>query len=82
MILEAAQLRREMAFRGLDGQTLARLSGLSKNTITHALQGRPVLPRSLRKITSALLTCPVLRMAEELVAKPRIRPADTSDVSG
>jgi transcriptional regulator with XRE-family HTH domain len=70
MILDTAQLRYEMAIRGLDGQTLARAAGVSKNTVTRARHGQPINPETLRRIAAALLTFPPLRMAQGLVARP------------
>jgi hypothetical protein len=76
--LDSERLRYEMAIRGLNGEELARVAGVSKNTITHALQGREVNEQSLRRIASGLLTCPVLRMASELVARPPLPPTDAA----
>jgi transcriptional regulator with XRE-family HTH domain len=82
MILDPLQLRYEMAIRGVDGQTLARVAGISKNTVTRALHGQPVNPGTLRRVTAALLTFPPLRMAEELVAKPEAQGRPRSPGSG
>lgn len=70
MRLDTERLRYEMAIRGLNGETLARASGISKNTTTRALRGDDVTPRTLRRLASALLTYPPLQMAEDLVARP------------
>jgi len=70
VILDIGQLRYEMAIRGLDGRTLARVAGVSKNTVTRARHGQPINSETLRRIVAALLTFPPLRMAEDLVARP------------
>ena len=74
MILDTERLRYEMGIRGLDGQTLARAAGVSKNTVTRALHGQEISPRSLREIARALLTFPALRLGDNLVAKSQPSP--------
>jgi len=68
--LDPERLRYEMAIRNLDGVSLARASGVTENTISHALQGHRVRKGTLRQIAAGLLTFPPLRMVEDLVAKP------------
>ncbi len=68
--LDPERLRYEMAIRNLDGVALARASGVSENTISHALKGHRVRRSTVRQIAAGLLTFPTLRMVEVLVAKP------------
>src|SRR6266566_6013317 len=65
--LNTARLRREMARRGLSGADLATLAGLSPTTISTAKHGRPVSPRTLRKIAFALSRAPALPGGEDLL---------------
>ena len=69
-ILDAERLRYEMHIRGLTGDELARMSGVNKNTISRGLGGKPVTMRTLRRITSGLLTQPPLRVMADLVGRP------------
>ena len=78
-VLDAERLRFEMAIRGLQGGELARMAHLDANTISRALGGRPVTVRTLRRITSALLTQPPLPLAGEIVAKPAAGGSHPSD---
>jgi predicted transcriptional regulator len=61
-------LRWEIAARGLDLQGFARLGGISAATLSHAVNGRPVVAGTLRRITSALLRAPRLEGADLLLA--------------
>jgi hypothetical protein len=61
-------LRRQMWLRGLTGTDLARLSGLSDATISHALAGRRLHPTSFRKIVAHLARVDVIPGAEDLAA--------------
>ena len=61
-------LRRQMWLRGLTGTDLARLSGLSDATISHALAGRRLHPTSFRKIVAHLARVDVIPGADDLAA--------------
>jgi hypothetical protein len=52
--INADRLRREIVARGRDMQNFARLAGISAATLSHAVNGRPVVAGTLRRITSAL----------------------------
>lgn len=65
--LNVAELRLQLARRGLAAADLAALSHLSPATISHALNDRPISPRSLRAIAGALEAAPVC--AEQLLAQ-------------
>ena len=69
-ILNAERLRYEMHIPGLTGDELARMAGVNKNTLSRGLGGKPVTMRTLRRMTSALLTQPPLRVMADLVAQP------------
>lgn len=61
------RLRREMACRGLYCADLARLADLSPATVSAAMQGRPVSPRTLRRVAVALSRVPVVPGSSELL---------------
>jgi hypothetical protein len=49
-----AELLRRMLALGLSGVELARRAKVAEGTISHALQGRPIQPATLRAIAAAL----------------------------
>jgi hypothetical protein len=65
--LDAAQLRHQLAVRGLCAVDLAELARLSPPTVSQALRGRPVSPRSVRALVTALDSVPVLPGHEVLI---------------
>jgi transcriptional regulator with XRE-family HTH domain len=62
------QVRKALAVRGLDQKQLAALAGVTPQTISHAMHGRPVSATTLQSIAGALLRLPVLPGTEDLVA--------------
>jgi transcriptional regulator with XRE-family HTH domain len=58
VVVNARELRKQMAARGLTSADLAELSRLSPPTVSHALHGRPISPRSMRAIARALDEAP------------------------
>jgi len=60
VIVRADQLRHEMVLRGLSASDLARAARLSAATVSAALAGRPVAPRTLALIAEALGRVPVV----------------------
>ena len=48
------RLHRELAIRGWTGADLCRHAAICKPTISWALSGRPIRPRTLKKIADAL----------------------------
>lgn len=66
--INSDRLRHEIAARGLDLQSFARLAGISAATLSHAVNGRPVTALTLRSIVSALLRSPRLEGADLLLA--------------
>lgn len=65
--LNPVRLRHELAARGLQSVDVARLTGLSAATLSAAMQGRPISPRTLRKIALTLALEPILPGGEELL---------------
>jgi transcriptional regulator with XRE-family HTH domain len=80
--INADRLRHEIAARGLDLQSFARLAGISAATLSHAVNGRPVAASTLRSIVSAMLRSPRLEGADLLLARVdggrATPPTDTS----
>jgi hypothetical protein len=56
-----------MVCRGLLAHELAGLAGICTSTMTAALNGRPVSPRTLRKIAVALTKVPVVPGSSDLL---------------
>jgi transcriptional regulator with XRE-family HTH domain len=52
--LDAAALRHQLAIRGLCGADLARLARLSPPTVSQALHGRALSPRTVAALVKAL----------------------------
>lgn len=70
--LNPKQVRYEMARRGLSGNELARRAHLSPGTVSQAVNGRPVAPRTPDKIAIALLSTKVIAGLDELLEdRPR-----------
>lgn len=65
--LNPKQLRFEMARRGLSGNELARRAHLSPGTVSQAINGRSVAPRTLDKLAVALLSTEVIAGLDELL---------------
>jgi transcriptional regulator with XRE-family HTH domain len=83
--INADRLRREIAARGLDLQSFARLAGISAATLSHAVNGRPVAAPTLRGIVSALLRSPRLEGADLLLAltdHERATPSTDNSAAG
>lgn len=66
--IKADALARAMSLRGITAAELAKQTGLSAATISHALNGRRVGAQTLRKICLYLARQQVLDGAEELIA--------------
>lgn len=58
--INGPRLRVELVRRGLDGQTFARLAGISAATVSHVLNGRPASPRTVQKMALVLARTPAL----------------------
>jgi lambda repressor-like predicted transcriptional regulator len=55
-----ARLRLELARRGWGHADLARIAGISAPTVSAAVAGRPLAPRTVRRIADALSEAPVI----------------------
>ncbi len=53
-----ARLLHEMACRGWHASDLAHEARLSGATVSHLMQGRPVSPRTLRKVAQSFVRTP------------------------
>ena len=67
VIVNAAQLRLEMARRGWDAIHLAKAARLSPATVSTALAGRPVAAQSVQLIAKALAEAPVNEFIDKLL---------------
>ena len=70
MYVKGDRLRAEIAIRGVDHQTFARVAGISAATLSHACTGGRISGTTLRKLAQAIATMPQVRHAEDLVAIP------------
>jgi transcriptional regulator with XRE-family HTH domain len=68
--LDAARLRHERDRRAWTNTELAAAAGVSNPTVTAALAGRPVSPRTLRLIARALAAAPAIADIELLLPGP------------
>jgi transcriptional regulator with XRE-family HTH domain len=64
------RLEHELVRRGWTGQDLAAATGLSPATVSAARQGRPVHPRTVSRMATALLRAPVVDGVEALLGEP------------
>jgi transcriptional regulator with XRE-family HTH domain len=71
--LNVPRLREEMIIRGLTGQELATLSGVSAATISHAMRGRAVSVRTVNRLAKALSRLEPLTQSRDLL---EVRPLD------
>ena len=68
MHIDPDGLRRELAMRGMTQAELAAAAGVSEATVSHAMVGRQVDYRTLRKFARALTVTPVLPGADAILA--------------
>jgi len=64
--LDPLALERALTVRGLDGKELARLSGVSGDTISRLRRGERVDPPTLRRVIGALEQTPTHPLLSEL----------------
>jgi transcriptional regulator with XRE-family HTH domain len=67
VVIHARRLKVEMARRGWSAVDLARESGISQATISAALAGRTIAPRSVGLLASALARVPAKPLIDALV---------------
>ena len=65
--LAPERLRIELARRAWGQAELSRAAGLSAPTVRSALSGRPIAPRTLRKIATALAAAPPLAALDSIL---------------
>jgi hypothetical protein len=68
-VIATDRLRYELARWGWGNADLARAAKVSPPTVTAALAGRPVAPRTLKRIAMALSATPPLAGAEDILLK-------------
>jgi transcriptional regulator with XRE-family HTH domain len=61
---KADQLRLELARRGLTGREFGRLVGVTEETVSRLLQGRPTTPKTTKAIITVLATTPLMERAD------------------
>jgi hypothetical protein len=69
IVLATDRLRLEMARRGWGNADLARAARVSAPTVTAALAGRPVAPRTLVRIGRALADSPPVAGVDNILPK-------------
>ncbi|MFI5282489.1 MAG: hypothetical protein ACHQ0J_05105 [Candidatus Dormibacterales bacterium] len=69
-ILDRERATYQLSIRGMSQREWAKRAGKTEAQVCHALAGRPVNPRTLRKLVEALVAAPVLPGAELIVAAP------------
>ncbi len=69
VVLAADRLRFELARRGWGNADLARAARVSAPTVTAALSGRPVAPRTLMRIAVALADTPPVAGVDDILPK-------------
>lgn len=79
--LDAIELRRAMAVRGLLAQDLSRLAGIAEPTLSGALRGRPVSATTIGRIARALAATPPIGLVGietlfEVAPSPSAPPSD------
>lgn len=65
--INSDRLRRELLRRGWSGADLSRRTGISKPTISCAMRGRPIQPRTLKRIARALSETQAIDGADDLM---------------
>lgn len=65
--LAPERLRIELARRAWGQAELSQAAGLSAPTVRSALSGRPIAPRTLRKIAMALAGAPPLTVLDSIL---------------
>jgi transcriptional regulator with XRE-family HTH domain len=68
IVICSARLRLELARRGWGHRDLARAAGISPPTVSAAIAGRPVAPRTLKRIAEALATVAPVDGVDQLLA--------------
>ena len=74
VVICSPRLRLELARRGWGHADLARAAGISPPTVSAAMAGRPLAPRTVLQIARALATAPPVDGIDHLLldASPRL----------
>lgn len=54
LTLDGAELRRQLAIRGIGQRELAQVAGVTPSVVSGALHGRPLAPRTVGRLARAL----------------------------
>jgi hypothetical protein len=68
VVISTARLRYELAQRGWCGCDRARAAGISAPTASAAMAGRPLAPRTVKRIAQALADASPVNRVDELLA--------------
>ncbi len=71
VVIHPGRLRQEMARRGWNASDLAREASLSPPTVSAALAGRAIAPKSLFRIAEALVRAPTIDVVDVLLMSDR-----------
>lgn len=66
--LDSGKLRAALAARGLSAAAFTEIAHVSPNTMTSAVNGRPITTKSARKIAEGLNGTPIIAGLAELIA--------------
>jgi transcriptional regulator with XRE-family HTH domain len=66
--LSTSRLRYELARRGWGHSDLARVAGISAPTVSAAMAGKAMAPRTLKRIAAALVATPPVDGVDDLLA--------------
>jgi len=73
VVLVSQRLHRELARRGWNSSILAREAGVSPPTVSAALAGRPIAPKSVRMMAAALARVPPVPAIDALIRGGKAR---------
>ncbi len=60
--LDGAELRRQLAVRGIGQSQLAQVAGVAPSVVSGALHGRPLAPRTVGRLARALAAIEPIRL--------------------
>jgi hypothetical protein len=76
--IDAAKLDYELGLRAITARQLAAKTGIPEPTISRARHGRPVTESTLRRLSKGLLSFPVMKGVDLLIAEPEKKIAGGS----
>jgi hypothetical protein len=74
VVIRSPRLRHELARRGWCNYDLARAAGISAPTVSAAMAGRPLSPKTVRLIARALCSAPALDGIDALLPGESLQP--------